>query len=106
MLNDSKSMNMSQIPNIRYITPYSLTKNFGGAINEECDRAGKDDWICLRDGDTMFLRPNWGQKIADAIYLHGDHFQLMGCMMNRLNDTHQLYGGRFSDNPDIRDHIN
>jgi glycosyltransferase involved in cell wall biosynthesis len=90
---------------VHYVTPYDTNKNFGRAINEACDICKPGEWVCVRDGDTMFLLPEWGALIDEAIYKHGNDFDLIGCMTNRLNDTHQLHDGQLSDEMDIRVHF-
>lgn len=91
---------------IWFSTPYATDKNIGRAYNEECRRAGPDDWICIRDGDTIFLTPEnkWGQQIEDIVRIYGAQFDLIGCVTNRLRGTSQLYKGMFSNNHDIQHH--
>jgi len=96
---------MSQQNNIHYVTPYSIDKNFGRAYNEACELAPAGSWICLRDGDTMFLNPAWGMIINAAVADHGEDYRLIGCYMNRLADTHQLHQLRFNESPDITEHL-
>lgn len=91
---------------VHYVSPYDVTRNFGRAINEACEVCKPGEWVCVRDGDTMFLHPDWGVQIEEALFLHGDKFDLIGCMTNRLNDTHQLYKGEFSEETDITVHMN
>jgi hypothetical protein len=94
-----------EAPRIWYPSPYSITRNIGGAINAEAIGKELNDWLCIRDGDSMFLTPQWGKVIAEAVEKYGDKYQLIGCMTNRLNDRHQLHNGIFSDDPDIRNHM-
>lgn len=89
---------------IRYKTPFAIDLNIGRAYNEECARADKDDWICLRDGDTMFLLPDWGRQIAD-IMARNSHYDLIGCMTNRLGALHQLHNRQCSGDGNIANHI-
>lgn len=91
---------------IHFITPFSTTKNIGGEYNSRISELPDDSWICLRDGDTMFLTHDWGNIIEQTIKEYGDKFQLFGCMTNRCNREHQLFGGRLNDNMDIRNHVN
>jgi hypothetical protein len=90
---------------IHYVSPYDIGRNFGKAINEACKVCKPDEWVCIRDGDTMFLHPDWGLQIEESLHLHGEQFDLIGCMTNRLNDTHQLHNGEFSEESDIREHM-
>lgn len=91
--------------NIWYSTPGRGDKNIGKAFNDFCSLIKDDeDWICLRDGDTMFLQPFWTKQIEDVIAKHGSEYQLFGCMTNRLNDGHQLHLGKRSEETDIMYH--
>jgi len=90
---------------IFHTTPYSITKNIGRAYNEACDLAPDDAWICIRDGDTMFLQPNWGDIIHATVRDHGEYYALVGCFMNRLADTHQLHQRTFNESSDIKEHM-
>ena len=91
---------------IHYSTPFSTEKNIGKAYNEFCELVPDGDWICLRDGDSLLMRPNWGQQIEDIIKNNGDKFKLIGCMTNRLRADHQLYRSRFSNDENITNHLN
>jgi len=87
-----------------YSTPFSPEKNIGRAYNDFCEMVPDNDWICLRDGDSMFLRPDWGAQIAEIIRLHGKDYDLLGCVTNRLNSERQRpFPGDF-DNTDILYH--
>jgi GT2 family glycosyltransferase len=90
---------------IHYSTPYSTSKNFGGAINDFCELI-KDpqDWIVIRDMDTLFVQTHAGYVISRSLELHGSNFGLIGCMTNRLRGKHQLHNGEFSNNHDIKHH--
>lgn len=89
---------------IHYLTPYSLDKNIGRAYNEACSNIpGDEDWIVIRDGDTMFLTPQWGVVINDVLKEHGSGYALLGAKTNRVKEFHHLEEGMF-DNMNIMDH--
>jgi cellulose synthase/poly-beta-1,6-N-acetylglucosamine synthase-like glycosyltransferase len=91
--------------NIYYSNPYSVEKNIGKAINDFCQIVpNDDDWIVVQDGDILYLTPDWGKRIHDALKVDGDRFGLVSCYTNRLSSGHQLHGGKRSDNHDIRHH--
>lgn len=91
---------------IWYSNPYSMTKNIGGAINDFCRLVpSDDDWIVIQDGDIIYLTPDWGVKIHEAIKVHGSKYALLGCMTNRLNSLHQLHQHKRSDDHDIKNHF-
>lgn len=95
---------------IRYITPFSTERskqgypNIGKAYNEAISELPDDCYVCLRDGDTMFLTSDWGQQIHDIIEANQE-YDLIGCMTNRVSVKDQLPMGRFSDVPDIGVHV-
>lgn len=92
-------------PVIHYLTPYSTEKNIGKAYNEAIDRVGDDnDWIVVRDGDTLFPTPDWGRHIEDALSKAGDQYALIGAMTNRIGGEHQRAAGMW-DVWDMRDHV-
>lgn len=87
-----------------YSNPYDPGKDIGAAINEFCEAVpGEDDWIVLQDGDIMYLTPDWGKQIYDALVRNGSDYDLIGCMTNRLGGQHQLVTGMY-DVTDIRKH--
>lgn len=87
-----------------YSTPFSTEKNIGKSYNEFCAMVPDNDWICLRDGDTMFLRPDWGAQIEEIIKRHGNDYDLLGCVTNRLNSDKQRPFPKDFDNTDILHH--
>jgi hypothetical protein len=94
-----------EAPRVWYFTPGRGDKNLGRSYNEHCDLVPEDEWICIRDGDTMFLNPYWPKQIEDIILTHGDKFPLISCVTNRLGLENQLPFG-FSENSDITYHLN
>ena len=45
---------------IHHVVPW-MTGNIGGGLNAAIERLPDDAWICARDGDTLFLMPQWGK---------------------------------------------
>lgn len=90
---------------IHFITPYDLSgsKNIGKSYNEAISDLPDDCYICLRDGDTIFLTPDWGTQIKSLIEANPD-YHIIGCMTNRLAIPQQLVPGMF-DEADISKHI-
>jgi hypothetical protein len=89
--------------NVHHITPGRSDKNIGRAINEIVKALPDNDWICLRDIDTL---PMYHEKIyqqCEQIAQAGE-FDLVGCMTNRLGLHYQLVGGRKSNDSDILNH--
>lgn len=90
---------------IFYISPYSIEKNISGAINDAILQLNPsdEDWVVLRDGDSMFLTPDYGRAIDYAVKVYGDEYQLIGCMTNRLFNDYQLVPNMF-DEMDLKKH--
>lgn len=88
-----------------YTTIWDSGKNYGGYINSFCELVPPDDWICITDGDVMFLTDDFGRQIEDIIKEHGGTYDIFGATMNRLGGVHQLLGNQRSDNQNMFDHI-
>lgn len=83
-----------------YSNPYNTQKNIGKGLNEFCSLIPDDAWICLQDGDMLYLTPDWGVQVEEAIKRHGEQYDVIGCMTNRLaRDTQRL--AALDDNHDI-----
>jgi hypothetical protein len=91
--------------NIYYFTPARGDKNLGKAFNDHCRLVPNDnDWIVLRDGDSMFVQTDYAEVIEKALALDGHKFGLIGCYTNRLRGLHQLHDRKFSNNHDVNHH--
>lgn len=89
---------------IHYLTPYSPEGNIGRAYNEACANVpSEEDWIVIRDGDTMFLTPEWGRQVKDVLEANGDRYGLYGAMTNRVASPRQRIEGTF-DEMDLKKH--
>lgn len=89
---------------IFHITPW-LTGNIGGGLNASIGLLPDDAWVCIRDGDTMFLTPNWGEQIEQIAAQRPTGMDVIGCMTNRLRAPLQLHGGALSNDTDLGNHI-
>lgn len=84
-------------PNVHHITPGRSDKNFGKAINDIVKNLPDQDWICLRDIDTM---PGYHEKFFNQIEeiaaqnTHG----LVSCFTNRLGLRYQVHNNQISNN--------
>lgn len=87
------------------ITPFRSDKNIGKAYNERIKVLPKDAWIIIRDADCMYLTPDYGNIIEQIILDYGNEYVVIGAMTNRLGNDEMCYGGKFSDDMDIRNHI-
>lgn len=86
---------------IHYLTPYALDKNYGRELNERIEELS-DGWICLNDGDSMFLTPKYGQQIAEICA--NTEFDLLGCVTNRLGRPIQRHTEEMSTDWNIQNH--
>jgi len=89
-----------------HVTPFSKDKNLGKAYNQAFEKIGYNDWLCIRDIDTMFLTPNTPNIIEQYTKLYPET-GIFTCLTNRISlaAKDQLYQGRISENSDIKYHI-
>lgn len=90
--------------NIWYSNPFSIEKNIGKALNDFCELVPDNDWICLQDGDMMYLTPDWGVQISEVVKTYGKDYSLFGCVTNRLGRRTQRIKDEIDDNHNILDH--
>jgi len=91
-------------PSVHHITPGRADKNYGRAINELIEFLPDEDWICLRDIDTMPLHHRVFFKQCEDIAASGE-WDLVSCKTNRIGVVHQLHGHQKSENFDVKHHI-
>lgn len=72
------------IGRIFYFTPYALDKNFFREIDSFMNLIHENDWVCILDGDTMFMYSDFGHKIQRFIDLYPDT-GLFTCVSNRCH---------------------
>ncbi len=89
---------------IHYVTPYRSDKDLGKAYNDAFNYCDDDDWLCLRDIDTMFLTPDAPNIISRYVQLN-PFAGMLTCFTNRVGSTEQLLGGSINENTNIKDHI-
>lgn len=87
-----------------YSSPFRSDKNIGKANNDFIKLLPDDAWVCITDGDAMFLNPDYGKRVEDIIMNHGDKWDLIGCLTNRIGSNHQCYNSQFSNEMDMREH--
>lgn len=94
---------------IWYFTPYALDKNFLQEI-ERCFSIVPDDsdWVVLMDGDTAFLRPDFGHVIDRYTKQHPDtglftcyasrcHYQCQVPSFGNMAETSILFHKQIAD---------
>jgi len=89
---------------VHHITPGRADKNFGKALNDIIEFLPDEDWICLRDIDTLPLHHREFFKQCEDIANAGE-YDLIGCMTNRLGLKYQLHNGKLSEDFNIKRHI-
>ena len=91
---------------LHHSTPYRRDKHLAVAYNEAFELIAEDDWMVLRDIDTMFLTPDAPNIIEDYIRAFPDT-AIFTCYTNRLSlcSKDQLYKGQISPNTNILHHI-
>lgn len=90
--------------NIHFISPYSITKDIGGCINEAIAQlsAPDEDWIVHADMDVLWLRPDSKAQLIQI--LNTTDYNILSTTTNRLAMPHQLVDGMFNEF-DIREHV-
>lgn len=91
---------------IHFGSPYSWNKDLGKAYNDFVKLIPSEDWICLMDGDIMFLQSDYGHQLKEIIDLHGNDVGLFSCLVNRVGSLEQCYNGIISEDPNIINHRN
>ena len=91
---------------IHHITPGRSDLNFGKAVNDIVKLLPKNDWVCLRDIDSM---PAYHEKFFETCenIVKNTNFALIGCMTNRCDMKDQLISGDrdiISHNTDWKHH--
>ena len=86
---------------VRYITPFATDLNIGRAYNEAISELPEDCYVCLRDGDTMFLTSDWGLQI-EQIIKSNPSFDLITCMTNRIAIKEHCVSGMFDEDSILR----
>lgn len=89
---------------IHHITPADYGKDFGYAINYLLETLPDEDWIALRDIDTLPLNHRAFIKQCHDI-ASANEYQLVGGITNRLGLQYQLHEEKLSDNWDLKHHI-
>jgi len=89
---------------VHHITPGHSDKNFGKSINDIIKNLPEDDWICLRDIDTMPLDHRKFFMQCEQLAKE-NKADLISCMTNRIGIKYQQHEGEISDNFDILHHM-
>ena len=87
------------------IIPYSTEKNLGKAYNDAIAGLPDDCHVCLRDGDTCWLTPDYGVHLAKYIELNPT--AVLTCFTNRINEKAEQQSdiGGVRDDSDFKTHL-
>lgn len=88
---------------IYFFSPYGLDGNLGKAYNDYCKLVPKNSWICLVDGDTMFINRSWGLHLQEIILKYPET-GIFTCLVNRVAELSQCYNHELSEETDIKYH--
>ncbi len=77
---------------IYYFTPYSVTKDYLQAIDKYMSLISDEDWACIMDADTAFLRPDFGVKILEYVIAYPEA-GLFTCYASRCHYSIQVRRG-------------
>ena len=89
---------------IYFLTPYSFEKRLFEAFDHYIQLLpDPDDWACFTDGDTAFLKSDFGHKILQYIERYPDT-GLFTCYASRCHYQIQIPPGAEPENPSIMFH--
>lgn len=74
---------------IHFTIPWDDQKNLGESVNRAMKMCGPDDWLCVTDGDTIFLDPFFGSKLKQVVESNPG-FGMFTCMTNRVGCKWQI----------------
>lgn len=90
---------------IHFFNPYSFEGDIGKAYNYYASIVpNPEDWICFTDGDTSWLRPDYGHHIKQIVDQNPEA-GMFTCLTNRVGCIQQCYGNRISPELNMMKHI-
>lgn len=89
---------------IWFFTPYSIEKKMFSAWDKYMDLVpNPDDWVCMMDGDILFLRSDFGHHIQAYIDRYPDT-GIFTCYASRSGTPYMMPEKNISTNSSIIDH--
>lgn len=86
---------------IYYFTPYSFTKKLFDAWDDYMALViNPDDWVCMMDGDTLFLLSDFGHQMQTYIDLYPET-GLFTCYASRTSRPELKWPGSDMSNPSL-----
>lgn len=77
---------------IYYFIPYALDKKLVHAIDAYMKIIDYNDWACIMDGDTAFLRSDFGREIENYVQMYPDT-GMFTCYASRCHYIEQVRRG-------------
>lgn len=91
---------------IWYFTPYSFEKKLFEAWDDYMNLVqNQDDWVCMMDGDVLFLLSDFGHQMQTYIDLYPDT-GLFTCYASRTSQKHLKWKSATMENTSIVYHRN
>jgi len=84
--------------------PYSLTMNYGAALNEAMELVPEGAWACFLDHDAAWTTRDWYRQILEAIAFRPDAGLFTACT-NRIAPNWQRAGDWGSHDMDKHRHV-
>lgn len=89
---------------IYFFTPYSFEKKLFEAYDKYMSLIGEQDWACFLDGDTAFLRSDFGFRLKEYTERYPDTGMFI-CYASRCHyHFQQVNGGADMNDPSILRH--
>lgn len=84
---------------------YSTEKNLGKEYNRIMSLVGDDHHVCLRDGDTCWLTPDYGMHLAEYVRLYPT--SILTCWTNRIHElAEQQHPSKYlRESSNFREHL-
>lgn len=89
---------------IYFFTPYSFEKKLFEAYDKYMSLIGDQDWACFLDGDTAFLRSDFGFRIKEYTERYPDTGMFVSYASRCHYQFQQVNGGKDMADPSILRH--
>ena len=92
-----------EIENISFMSAFNSTKDIGGEYNRLISKID-DEWIFIKDGDSLFLTSDYGDRI-NKIIDSNEQFDVIGAITNRISVDSLRSTVDILCEPDMDNHI-
>ena len=87
------------------IVPFCANKRLGHIHNEFIKLIPENDYVMINDPDVMMLHPHQMKWIEDILKVHGNDWDLFGCMTNRVGLEQQVVSTNMFEENRINVHM-